>query len=298
MNVGLESSHDVRESGLKPTFKMQRRLGVDQLPSRSKFCIASDIDGTIVHSRRSGPHDVVVERYDGREIGFVTSRAWRELAELQTHVELIPATARVARQYRRLRFPVQPRCAVVEAGARLLIDGELHAGWDATVRGIAARATASQEEVADRMAALNLAEPVRCGDVVLVCARLATGSAESDFSEWCTAHGWVVTRQSSRVYAMPAGVDKGCAVEFAVREVAGELIAAAGDGPIDESMLRLASFALTPVEGQLWSSGARLAAPVEGRSLDAAERIVARFLEYAKKRSSTTAINTEKRSTQ
>lgn len=241
-------------------------------------CVASDLDGTLVHSRRDRPDLLVVETYDGRDIGFVTRETWAALARLQSVAEFIPATARVVRQYRRLRFPQQPRYAVVEAGARLLVDGAVHGGWDSLVREVVADAGASQDEVADRFATLDLAEPVRTGDVALVYAKLVAGSSEAQFVAWCAERGWVVTRQSERVYALPAGIDKAHAVAFAVSEAVGQLIATAGDGRMDERLLRVADRAYTPIDGPLWASGIRVGTPVPGTGTESAELIITALL--------------------
>ena len=241
-------------------------------------CVASDLDGTIVHSRPDRPGLLVVETYEGRDIGFVTHETWAALARLQTVAEFIPATARVVRQYRRLRFPQDPRYAVVEAGARLLVDGAVHDGWDAEVRQIVDRADVSQDAVAARFAMLDLAEPVRTGDVALVYAKLVAGSTECEFADWCRERGWVVTRQSERVYALPAGVDKAHAVAFAVHEAGGRLIATAGDGRMDEGLLRVADRAYTLLDGPLWASGIRAGTPVPGTGTQSAEQIVTALL--------------------
>lgn len=241
-------------------------------------CVASDLDGTIIHSRSDRAGLRVVETYEGRDIGFVTHETWAALARLQSVAEFIPATARVVRQYRRLRFPQQPRYAVVEAGARLLVDGAVHDGWDTQVREVVAHAAASQDEVAARFATLDLAEPVRSGDVALVYAKLVAGSSEADFAAWCVERGWAVTRQSERVYALPSGVDKAHAVAFAVREAAGQLIASAGDGRMDEGLLRVAPRAYTPIDGPLWATGTRIGTPVPGTGTESAEHIIKALL--------------------
>lgn len=241
-------------------------------------CVASDLDGTLIRSRPDRPGLLVVEKYEGRDIGFVTPNTWAALARLQSVAELIPATARVERQYRRLRFPRAPRYAVVEAGARLLVDGAVHVGWEALVRQVVARAAATQAEVAAQFANLDLAEPVRTGDVALVYAKLTAGSSDTEFAAWCADRDWTVTRQSERVYALPAGVDKAHAVAFAVESAAGQLVATAGDGRMDEGLLRVGPRAYTPIDGPLWVGGDRIGTPVPGTGTNSAEQIVTALL--------------------
>jgi len=250
----------------------------DRAGRRLVPCVVSDLDGTLIHSLPDSPGLVVVETYQGRDVGFVTHGTWAALAQLQSVAEFIPATARVVRQYQRLRFPQKPRYAVVEAGGRLLVDGAIHDGWDSQVRQSVARADASQDEIVARFAALDLAEPVRTGDVALVYAKLVAGSTETELAAWCAERGWAVTRQSERVYALPVGVDKAHAVAFVVGEVGGQLIAAAGDGRMDEGLLRAAGRAYTPIEGPLWSSGVRLGTPVPGTGTESAQHIITALL--------------------
>lgn len=217
---------------------------------------------------------IVVERYDNRDVGFMTAACWTALGELQDMAAVIPVTARVQRQYDRIRFPRSPRIAVVEAGSRILVDGTPNREWDERTARLVRDAGATPTEVSARMARLELTEPVRTGDVALVYARVAGNAEISDFAHWCTRHGWNAVAQDGRIYVLPDGIDKGPAAVEAARLASGVIVAAAGDGLMDEAMLRAAPLALTPEHGPLWSSGRRFATAIAGYGPESAERIV------------------------
>ena len=239
--------------------------------------VVADLDGTIVHSLRRFPDPagmVVVERYENRDVGIVTAACWSALQELQSAAELIPVTARVRRQYERVLFPATPRIAVIEAGARILVEGTPDAAWDERSTQIVAATGVGPSDVVARMSLLDLAEPGRIGDVALAYVRVASDAGLVEFERWCVGRGWSVVGQDGRIYALPDGIGKAEGAARAVELADGVIVAAAGDGLMDEAMLRLAPFALTPELGPLWESGFRFATPVSGFGPLTSERIV------------------------
>jgi hypothetical protein len=217
---------------------------------------------------------IVVERYDERDVGFMTAACWTALGDLQDAAVLIPVTARVHRQYDRIRFPRTPRVAVVEAGARILVDGVADPAWDERSVALVRECAATRAEVVARMSMLELTEPVRSGDVALVYARAAAHAAVVEFAHWCEEHGWQAVAQDGRIYVLPRGIGKAPAAARAAALVGGVIVVAAGDGLMDEDMLREAPLALTPEDGPLWASGRRFATAVSGYGPATAERIV------------------------
>lgn len=241
--------------------------------------MVADLDGTLIHSARRCPDPdgmVIVERYDDRDVGFMTPACWTALEDLQALAELIPVTSRVRRQYDRIRFPRQPRVAVIEAGARILVDGTPDPAWDARTAAVVASTEVSPAEVAERMALLETTEPVRTGELALVNARVGpqNPNAFREFEQWCMQHGWTTVDQDGRIYVLPDGIGKAQAAVRAAELAGGAIVVAAGDGLMDEAMLRAAPLALTPEHGPLWTSGRRFATAVAGFGPLTAERIV------------------------
>jgi hypothetical protein len=244
--------------------------------------VLADLDGTLVHSRRRVPDPaglVVVEVYDGRDVGFMEPEAWRLLAEVQERGLLVPATARTMGQYSRIRFPLPPRVAILAGGAIVLVDGEVDEVWDAEVQGMLAAARASVVEVADRMAQLPTTEQPRIGDDRFAYVRVAPEADVVAFTDWCAEHGWKVVHQDGRIYAHPIGLTKASPLAR-VGEIVGAAPAVAlGDGLMDAELLDAVPVALTPSLGPLWMSGWRQGASVDGFGPTSATLLLAAVLD-------------------
>jgi hypothetical protein len=229
--------------------------------------VLADLDGTLVHSRRRVPDPdghVVVEVYEGRDVGFMEPEAWDLLARVQAEGLLVPATARTIRQYSRIRFPEPPRVAILAGGAIVLVDGVVDEVWDAEVRGMLAATRASVTEVAGRMAALPTTEEPRIGDDRFAYVRVAPEADVTGFTGWCEERGWKVVHQDGRIYVHPAGLTKASPLGRVGELVGAPPAVALGDGLMDAELLAAVPVALTPALGPLWVSGWRQGTAVDG----------------------------------
>lgn len=229
--------------------------------------VLADLDGTLIHSRRRVPEPeghVVVEVYEGRDVGFITPEAWDLLAEVQRRGYLVPATARTVRQYSRIRFPEPPRVAVLAGGALVLVDGEIDPVWDAEVQARLAATGASVAEVAARLGEMPTTEAPRIGDDRFAYVRVAPDADVVAFTAWCGERGWRVVHQDGRIYCHPEGLSKSSPLPRVAELVGGEPAIALGDGLMDAELLSAVPVALTPAEGPLWMSGWRQGSSVDG----------------------------------
>ena len=229
--------------------------------------VLADLDGTLVHSRRRVPDPaghLVVEVYDGRDVGFITPEAWDLLAQVQRRGYLVPATARTIRQFSRIRFPEPPRVAVLAGGAVVLVDGEVDPVWDAEVQARLAAAGASVEEVASRLHDEPTTEEPRIGDDRFAYVRVAPEADVVGFTAWCAERGWRVVHQDGRIYCHPEGLSKSSPLPRVAELVGAAPAIALGDGLMDAELLSAVPVALTPAEGPLWMSGWRQGSSVDG----------------------------------
>jgi hydroxymethylpyrimidine pyrophosphatase-like HAD family hydrolase len=229
--------------------------------------VLADLDGTLIHSRRRVPDPtghLVVEVYDGRDVGFITPEAWDLLAEVQRQGYLVPATARTIRQYRRIRFPEPPRVAVLAGGAIVLVDDEIDPVWDAEVRARLDAAGASVGDVAARLRDEPTTEEPRIGDDRFAYVRVAPEADVAGFTDWCTERGWRVVHQDGRIYCHPEGLSKSSPLPRVAELVGAEPAIALGDGLMDAELLAAVRVGLTPAEGPLWMSGWRQGSSVDG----------------------------------
>jgi hydroxymethylpyrimidine pyrophosphatase-like HAD family hydrolase len=229
--------------------------------------VLADLDGTLIHSRRRVPEPeghLVVEVYEGRDVGFMAPEAWDLLSQVQRKGYLVPATARTIRQYSRIRFPEPPRVAVLAGGAIVLVDGEIDPVWDAEVQARLDATGASVTEVADRLRSEPTTEEPRIGDDRFAYVRVAPEADVVGFTAWCTERGWRVVHQDGRIYCHPEGLSKSSPLGRVAELVGAEPAIALGDGLMDAELLSAVPVALTPAEGPLWMSGWRQGSSVDG----------------------------------
>ena len=229
--------------------------------------VLADLDGTLIHSRRRVPEPeghLVVEVYEGRDVGFMAPEAWDLLAEVQQRGSLVPATARTIRQFSRIRFPRPPRVAILAGGAIVWVDGEVDPVWDAEVRARLDAAGASVAEVAARLGDEPTTEAPRIGDDRFAYVRVAPEADVVGFTAWCETRGWRVVHQDGRIYCHPEGLSKSSPLPRVAELVGGEPAIALGDGLMDAELLSAVPVALTPAEGPLWVSGWRQGSSVAG----------------------------------
>ena len=256
--------------------------GIDEVAPLVAPLVLADIDGTLVHSHRRCA-DVqgatVVERYDGRAVGFMSPSAFAMLRDLQARSTLVPATARTTRQYSRIQFPAVPPVAIVAAGGLILVEGVPDPVWSAASQALVDATDATVDEVVHRMRSLPVAEEPRNGDDRFACVKVALEADISDFEEWCDQVGWRVVRQDGRIYALPRALSKATAVPRLTEIVGVEPTVALGDGLMDVEMMLLTDHRISPACGAMWKSGLRISTPVEGVGLSAAEEVLALALE-------------------
>ena len=89
----------------------------------------SDIDNTLVHSRKHAEDDVVIGWKKDKPNSFISKRAYDMLAELPPDVLFVPVTSRSPDKYSRIHWPNMPSYALVSNGTILLKDGQPVQDW-------------------------------------------------------------------------------------------------------------------------------------------------------------------------
>ncbi|MGB6180476.1 MAG: HAD family hydrolase, partial [Rhodococcus sp. (in: high G+C Gram-positive bacteria)] len=218
--------------------------------------IATDLDRTMIFSAAAlsegsgsqGPGDITcVEMYDGAPLSFMTVRAVAMLTELAATAVVVPTTTRTTEQFQRIALPGAPwRYAITANGGTILVDGEPDRAWrdavDAAVRASAAPLSDVVAEMTRRSGSTSGTDPSwvlkqRVADD-LFCYLVVDVSAmptdfTRDFGQWCTDHGWGLSQQGRKIYAMPDAVCK----SRAIAEVKRRLVA---DRTLDPSAQVLA----------------------------------------------------------
>jgi hypothetical protein len=236
--------------------------------ARPVVCL--DLDRTTIYSPAAldlrcadsdAPRLLCVEIHDGAPRSFMTESAADAFRELQDTAVVVPTTTRTPAQLARVHLPGPPaRYAIASNGGHLLVDGEIDAGWSATVRARLA-GCAPLAEVETHMRAhsgtfvlrLRTAAGLFCYAVVERAA-LPTGWIE-ELSDWCAPRGWTVSLQGRKVYAVPTGLTKSAAAAEVLDRCGGTQLLAAGDSLLDADLLDAAHLAIRPAHGELAATG-------------------------------------------
>lgn len=237
---------------------------------RQRTMIASDLDRTLIYSPSAlqlstddehTPNLVAVEVLEGRPHSFMTLAASRALAELARVASFVPTTTRTMAQYLRVRFPdVTPAYAITSNGGNILVDGKPDQQWHRSTASAIAEVSTPLAEVRHELKLRShpdWAIKRRVGDdlfcyVVVDPVRLPADFIES-WTEWCDEHGWRVSVQGRKIYAIPRPLTKERAMSAVARRIGAERIFAAGDGALDSGFLAAADAGIRPPHGELAS---------------------------------------------
>lgn len=178
----------------------------------------TDLDGTLIRSyRRKFDEDVIcVERHKGREFSFISSKKLELLHSLikNDNVLVIPITTRSEAEYRRIKIPdVNFKYALIDNGARLLVNGEIDEEW----------------EKESKKMTVTIGEPFKTIDGFLA---YASKQPDKGFN---LPNGVDLIQNGKKYYAIPKGLDKGSAIER-FKAITDGVIIAAGDSELDEAM--------------------------------------------------------------
>lgn len=234
--------------------------------------VASDLDRTLIYSPASlgltmpderAPRLLCVEVYQHKPLSFMTERAAGLLCRLADASIFVPTTTRTREQYQRVSLPGPvPAYAICANGGHLLVDGRTDQDWHHTVRRRVADGCAPLTEVRVHLAAVS--EPAwvykdRVAEdlfAYLVVERsLIPDGWVGELTEWCREHGWTVSLQGRKVYAVPEPLTKSAALAEVVRRTGAQRVLAAGDSVLDTDLLLAADAAWRPGHGELHDLG-------------------------------------------
>ncbi|MDR0269894.1 HAD family hydrolase [Paenibacillus sp.] len=229
---------------------------------------ASDLDKTLIFSKKSmgeslSDHELVpVEEKGGVFTSYMTRSALLQLASIAQVSSFVPVTTRTVSQYRRVfQFSKQMdvKYAITSNGGNVLVDGEPDQEWGERIR-IAAQSSADREDIKkmyDEIASSEWAlRGWLCDELfytMIIDPEKAPFSVLDEFRQRLLVHGWALSIQGRKVYLVPAGITKGDALLYVKERIAASYIAASGDSLLDESLLRVADYAIAPRHGELYA---------------------------------------------
>lgn len=214
---------------------------------------ASDLDNTLIYSykRDIGTDKVLAERYEGREVSYMTAYAHETLDWIFRHLLFVPVTTRSTEQYRRIWFSEQwmPKLALTTNGGVLLVEGEPDADWYAVSKQLAAPAEyAMQQAEAILEEDPNRALDVRRVDGLFVYTKSNNvPETMQRLREGIDLSEVELFNNGVKIYVLPRALNKGQAVRrLRARFAEQTRIFAAGDSLFDLPLLAAADIAFCP----------------------------------------------------
>ncbi|MDR0558450.1 MAG: HAD hydrolase family protein [Treponema sp.] len=202
---------------------------------------ASDLDNTLIHSYKTAkPGDVCVEMRNGKELSFMSKKAYSLLKKTSEKCLIIPVTTRSLEQYRRLDLGISFKYAVVAHGALFLEDGKNDERWKADTHNLFNTPLPKIEE-SENLFDIRVVE-----DVFIFAKSKEPDSAASLLEKTIDTSEFSVYAVYNKVYIFPKNFDKGTAVKRLERKLNAKVKICAGDSDLDTPMLNIADIALTP----------------------------------------------------
>jgi len=222
------------------------------------FC--TDLDNTLIYSykREIGEEKRGVEVYRGREVSFMTEKAFQLLRRVSEKAMIVPVTTRNVEQYQRIKLGIGIKYALTCNGGVLLEDGQKDMGWYYDSLKLTER---SWEELLKARELLKC-EKDRSMEVQFIEELFVfTKSKEPErtihtLREKLDLSKIDVFQNGVKIYAVPKILTKGNAVRRLREKLKAEYVIAAGDNEFDISMLEEADTAVIPeLLVQKWQSG-------------------------------------------
>lgn len=211
----------------------------------------TDLDNTLIYSYK---HDIgrekrVAERYQGRDVSFLTERTCALLRAVKKEMLVVPVSTRSVEQYERVDLCAGPfPYALACNGGILLKDGKKDEAWYADSLELAKTSEGEMRAAMDFLKRdarrkldvrwiENLFVFTKCDDPDGVVKDLKSRLNVRRADVFC--HG-------EKVYVVPSGLNKGMAALRFQKRVPADYVIAAGDSAFDAPMLKEADAGLAP----------------------------------------------------
>lgn len=229
-----------------------------------------DLDDTLFRSPARGGHGraVTVTR-DGRPYSYMSPQQQQLFALLRRAGRVIPTTARVPEQLRRVRLPFDD-CAICANGAVILEpDGARVPAWAERVAGRVAGLSAAPEAILRLARSVPGGSDLRIEAVALDGRPLMVDARHPErrippLRPWAREvrrrlpDDWILDRARDRALLYPRGVDKRSAVRWFIEHRVEQpaLILGAGDRQGDHGFMAACDFAMMPTGSMLFEAAA------------------------------------------
>jgi len=211
----------------------------------------SDLDNTLIYSYKHeiGPEKRCVERYQGREISYMTEKSLELLEQIRKQVLFVPTTTRTAEQYNRICLgTMRTAYALVCNGGILLADGRENDRWyQEPLAGISdcAGELKNAEKILEKDPDRNF-ELRFIRKLFLFTKSRNPRNTISRLKKVLNLERVDVFGNGVKVYVLPRYLNKGKAVLRFKEKLKADRIIACGDSEFDIPMLDAADIPIAP----------------------------------------------------
>ncbi|UOQ43951.1 hydrolase (had superfamily) [Halobacillus salinarum] len=234
---------------------------------------ASDLDRTLIFSKKmleqfpSQEPVELVERYEGKELSYISTKTKEHLLQLKNEVCFLPVTTRTTAQYRRIdlfQHEIKPEFAITANGAVILKNNHEVAEWSEKMRKDLT-SLPSLQEVMQEAEALPIYDSVKKVRVVenyffyyIVDPTIINHVDPQTLQAWGRARRWQVSWQGRKIYFIPEVINKWRAVQYLKEQLGWTAIVSAGDSYLDQPLVQNADRGIVPKHGELLNSQMQL----------------------------------------
>lgn len=213
--------------------------------------LCTDLDNTLIYSYK---HDIGkdkrnVEKYQGRDISFITNMTYELLQKVQNEYLIIPITTRSIEQYNRIDLGLDKiKYALTCNGGILLVNGKIDIAWYNYSRQIVKE---SIEDINLAMYYLNKDErrkfELRYIEEMFLFTKCDNSlSVVNDLKKVLNKDYVDIYNNGEKVYVVPKKLSKGNAIKRIRKLFEKAYIIAAGDSEFDVSMVNNADKGIVP----------------------------------------------------
>lgn len=228
------------------------------------FC--TDLDNTLIFSYRHeiGKQKVLVETLNGKELSFMTCRAYQLLERIARDKTVVPVTTRSLAQFQRIDFgdKIKMRYALAANGGILLEHGRPNQDWYQQTREIVRTVDSELEKGMD----LLKSDPyiifeIRKVDEIFIFTKSCEPEKTVGLLKSTLDQDKVyIDSNGQKIYIFPKALDKGTALRRFRQFVGGKpVFIAAGDSEFDIPMIENADLGLYPEGLNVRSGPGRIA---------------------------------------
>lgn len=205
---------------------------------------ASDLDNTLIFSYKKKNQCqqkvICVEKKEGKELSYMTQKAYNTLQKLCQKVVFVPVTTRSVEQYQRIQFFDKIEYALTTNGGILLQNNNINKCWlEETKRLMMSSEKELQKAIYLLQKDNNICFEIRMVDDIFVYTKsLQPQKTANDIMQKLDLNQIFVDTNGEKIYVFPKILNKGFALKRLKNFLNCKKIFSAGDSCFDISMLQ------------------------------------------------------------